>query len=242
MKGKSSPKIQRRVAGLPIRAALEPRPDSGANPASDIFRAVKENEENYGQDKITESHGDNIEKINQSTNIQSQNHLAQSITENQSTAQINSENTSEIQQTDNLQNEAKLVSSTSPTRFGGGQMRVVSLQPPKQRKIQKKPRKLLKVITAAREVEKIPQLFERTKAEELYDLLYQLTLGADEPCSSVRVRRSDLMANTNINTRLTLDLNLKRLEENGLIKIESRPGEQEGNIYTVFPLPNAEKS
>jgi hypothetical protein len=45
------------------------------------------------------------------------------------------------------------------------------------------------------------------------------------------------MASTNIKTRLTLDLNLKRLEENDLLKIESRPGEQEGNIYTVFPIP-----
>lgn len=219
MKGKSNAKPVRRAAGLQIRAALEPRPDAGSNPASDIFRAVKEDEAEIAFNNSTV----------QTNNLQAANQpFQQDIT------------VPENDFGDAFENETEIVPGTALIRFGGGQMRVVSLQPPKSRKMQKKPRKTLKIITNPREVEKIPQLFERTKAEELYDLLFQLTLGADEPCSSVRVRRSDLMTHTNIKTRLTLDLNLKRLEENGLLKVESRPGEQEGNIYTVFPLPNVE--
>jgi hypothetical protein len=210
MKGKPTAKLNRRAAGLPIRAALDPRPDSGSNPASDIFRAVKAEQEN--------------------TEIKP---------EVQTSAQI-IPTIEDDNFTEATRNDAEIVPGTALIRFGGGQMRVVSLQPPRSRKVQKKPRKVLKVITNAKEVEKIPQLFERTKAEELYDLLFQLTLGAEVPCNSVRVRRSDLMSHTNIKTRLTLDLNLKRLEENGLIAVESRPGEQEGNIYTVFPLPQSE--
>lgn len=224
MKAKSAVKPNRRIAGLQIHATLEPRPDLGANLASDIFRAVKENEAAEHEAK------------NQIILDEAQSASAE--------REVKFEPTTKIQEIaedfDSLENEMETIAGNALVRFGSGQMRVVSLQPPKPRKIQKKPRKLLKVISDAREIEKIPRLFERTKAEELYDLLFQLTLGADEPCASVRVRRSDLMSHTNINTRITLDLNLKRLEENGLLKIESRPGEQEGNIYTVFPLPNVE--
>ncbi|MEP6923951.1 MAG: hypothetical protein ABI954_05780 [Pyrinomonadaceae bacterium] len=236
MKGKSTPKIQRRAAGLQIRAALEPRPNSGANLASDIFRAVKENEAIEAKSaQIAATLTNSIETGNSSLPQITATRAVQPAATNDSDSGNFDEQLS--------QDRAEIVPGTALVRFGEGQMRVVSLQQSnKSRKVNKQPKKLLRIVTGTNQTEKIPILFERTKAEELYDLLYQLTLGADEPCASVRVRRSDLMASTNIKTRLTLDLNLKRLEENDLLKIESRPGEQEGNIYTVFPLPNGEKS
>ena len=231
MKSKQVPKIQRRAAGLQIRAALEPRPDSGTNLASDIFRAVKENEvaeiqslqkkQNKSEQPSATAASTELKKLSKTT----QKHTG-------SANDLSTKNSTLSEADENVRGSALV-------RFGEGQMRVVSLQPVKPRKINKQPKKTLTIVTNTNETGKIPVLFERTKAEELYDLLYQLTLGADEQCETVRVRRSDLMASTNIKTRLTLDLNLKRLEENGLLKIESRPGEQEGNIYTVYPLPTS---
>lgn len=235
VKGKPVPKIQRRAAGLQITAALEPRPNSGTNLASDIFRAVRENEEAEAQfvPKITQtSEQANVLRNNEINDKQQKN-----VAERKFPQPAEDQEPSHKSQL----KEAEIVPVTALVSFGGGQMRVVSLQPPKIRKVNRQPKKMLRIVTGTDENQKIPTLFERTKAEELYDLLFQLTLGADEPCNSVRVRRSDLMASTNIKTRLTLDLNLKRLEENKLITVESRPGEQEGNIYTVFPLPNNQK-
>lgn len=237
MKGKSQQKTQRRTAGLPIRASLEPRLDPAGNPASEIFRAVREDEaKNNSQSSINEPlTALNLkEDSNQSKNIRSE---SEKTNYSASSAQSVSNPANDVALT-----EPEIVAGNALVSFSNGQMRVVSLQPPKSRKTTKSPRKMLKVITQSPELDKIPALFERTKAEEIYDLLFQLTLGADEPCSSVRVRRSDLMASTNIKTRLTLDANLKRLEDNNLIEIESRPGEQEGNIYTVFPLPSGHRS
>jgi len=233
MKGKSTPKIQRRAAGLQIRAALEPRPDTGANLASDIFRAVKESE-------ATKAHSERnqIAKLEQPLSKSANLTVKRGSNPDQTTVDSLVGKTFDEQM---FEGKTENVPGSALMKFGDGQMRVVSLQPTKPRKLNKQPKKLLKIVTGGNEMDKIPILFERTKAEELYDLLYQLTLGADEPCETVRVRRSDLMASTNIKTRLTLDLNLKRLEENDLLKIESRPGEQEGNIYTVFSIPNNEK-
>ncbi len=81
---------------------------------------------------------------------------------------------------------------------------------------------------------KIEDVSEKAKAHELYEKLYSLTLGAEEPMNSVRLTRNGLMNLTSIKTKITLDLNLKRLSDSGLVKIESRPGEQKGNIYYVF--------
>jgi hypothetical protein len=214
MKAKSNQKLTRRAAGLPIRASLDPRPDlGGTNPATDIFRAVAatamEKKENLDEIVRSSSDDNSAQEIERAAPFE----------------------VSEMAETFDKEPKTALVT------FAEGQMRVVSLRQQKRRKVEKPKREPFKILTVAPEVEKIPQLFERTKAEELYDLLYHLTLGADKPCASVRVKRSDLMLYTNIKTRITLDLNLKRLEENNLIKIESRPGEQEGNIYTVFPLP-----
>ena len=236
VKGKPAPKIQRRAAGLQIMATLEPRPNSGTNLASDIFRAVREDEESNVQSvpKITQAAESASVLKSDAKDVGRQ----ENITEPKSHRLADNQ---ELPKNSQIK-EAEVVPGTALVSFGGGQMRVVSLQPPKTRKVSKQPKKMLRIVTGSDENQKIPTLFERTKAEELYDLLFQLTLGADEPCDSVRVRRSDLMASTNIKTRLTLDLNLKRLEENKLIKVESRPGEQEGNIYTVFPLPKNQKS
>ena len=237
MKNKPIPKIQRRAAGLQIRAALEPRRDSGANLASDIFHAVKENE--VAEAKATqqlEEEGERKGALEQAPKTPAESELKKS----PQIAQITAGALDASMKQNSLASDAsENIQGSALTKFGDGQMRVVSLQPAKPRKINKQPKKTLNIVTEQNEVGKIPVLFERTKAEELYDLLYQLTLGAAEPCETVRVRRSDLMASTNIKTRLTLDLNLKRLEENDLLKIESRPGEQEGNIYTVYPLPKS---
>ncbi len=232
MKNKPVPKIQRRAAGLQIRAALEPRPDSGTNLASDIFRAVRENEVT----EIESAQKKQNESDKQLLVASTSGGLKKSSKTIQTTADfLNIETTNKPASSETDEN----VRGSALVSFGAGQMRVVSLQPAKPRKINKQPKKTLTIVTNKNETGKIPVLFERTKAEELYDLLYQLTLGAEVPCETVRVRRSDLMASTNIKTRLTLDLNLKRLEENDLLKIESRPGEQEGNIYTVYPLPKS---
>jgi hypothetical protein len=84
----------------------------------------------------------------------------------------------------------------------------------------------------------LERLFEKSKAKELYDILINLTHKSETPTDKVRVPRSYLMANTNIKTRITLDQNLKRLENLGLIKITSIVGEQEGNLYQVYLQEN----
>lgn len=226
IKGKSNVKnfAPRRTAGLQIKAALEPRRDSGTNLASEIFGAVREEQESKLQ---------KAQKVVQT----SVTVLADDQESAKSIAVDAVKNSQKVDDRSSQNLAVETAAGASLIRSGDGQMRTVSLQQSNRRKIIKQPKKPLQILSGGGEIQKIPLLFERTKAEELYDLLHQLTLGADEPCECVRVRRSDLMASTNIKTRLTLDLNLKRLEENQLLKIESRPGEQEGNIYTVFPLP-----
>lgn len=233
MKAKTVATPARRAAGLTIRASLEPRTDAGINPAADIFRQAKE----VSAPKTAEL----FEPPDSQNNVLE----TQKIDADETTAlSVGKDTLVEKQILPHRAVEPAIaahqtatVATSNLVRFGNGQMRVVSLQPPRQRKFPKTPKKSVRVTTTNQAAaDKTSQLFERTKAEELYDLLHQLTIGATEPCASVRVRRSDLMAGTNIKTRITLDLNLKRLEENGLIKIESRPGEQEGNIYTVFEL------
>ncbi len=241
MKAKSVAKPARRAAGLTIRASLEPRTDAGINPAADIFRQAKEISEPTAAEVFEPPNSP--DGVSTAQMIESE---TQTIQADKTTFLTNGENAlieKEILPPQKMVEPAVAANQTASAatsdlvRFGGGQMRVVSLQPPRQRKFPKTTKKAAVRVTAnSVAADKTSQLFERTKAEELYDLLHQLTIGASEPCASVRVRRSDLMAGTNIKTRITLDLNLKRLEENGLIKIESRPGEQEGNIYTVFEL------
>lgn len=233
MKTKSVAKPARRAAGLMIKASLEPRTDAGINPAADIFRQAK---------NVSAPVQELSEPPNLKNNVSAAPPVAADqtalLTDREENAavekQISPPHTTAVSAADD---EPAAQPISDLVRFGNGQLRVVSLQPPRQRKFAKNAKKAaLRVTPNPAATDKTAQLFERTKAEALYDLLYQLTIGATEPCASVRVRRSDLMAGTNIKTRITLDLNLKRLEETGLIKIESRPGEQEGNIYTVFEL------
>ncbi|NJM53168.1 MAG: hypothetical protein HC846_07125 [Blastocatellia bacterium] len=106
------------------------------------------------------------------------------------------------------------------------------------KKVRVKSENDVNIVNAIASKDPTERLFEKSKAKELYNILINLTHKAANPTDKVRVPRSYLMANTNIKTRITLDQNLKRLENLGLIKITSIVGEQEGNLYQVNLLEN----
>jgi hypothetical protein len=71
------------------------------------------------------------------------------------------------------------------------------------------------------------------KGKHLYDYLYSQTRGAITPVRSARIPTEKVMAGAGM-TRNTFRFHLERLCNSGLIKVEQRPGEHGGNIYTVL--------
>ena len=72
------------------------------------------------------------------------------------------------------------------------------------------------------------------KSKQLYDCLYALTRGAVVPSRTVRISRTKLMEKANIGSRVTLEANLERLVQVGLVSVRRISGEHIGNEYTVF--------
>lgn len=72
------------------------------------------------------------------------------------------------------------------------------------------------------------------KAKHLYDCLYSLTRGAIVPKMSVRISRAELMKQSGIGAKVTLEQNLRRLTAVGLVSYKTIGGIQGGNEYTVF--------
>ena len=71
------------------------------------------------------------------------------------------------------------------------------------------------------------------KGKHLYDYLYSQTRGAITPVHSARIPTEKVMAGAGM-TRNTFRFHLERLCNSGLIKVDQRPGEHGGNIYTVL--------
>jgi hypothetical protein len=72
------------------------------------------------------------------------------------------------------------------------------------------------------------------KAKHLYDCLYSLTRGAIAPKMSVRISRAELMKQSGIGAKVTLEQNLRRLTAVGLVAYKTIGGIQGGNEYTVY--------
>ena len=72
------------------------------------------------------------------------------------------------------------------------------------------------------------------KAKHLYDCLYSLTRGAIVPKMSVRISRAELMKQSGIGAKVTLEQNLRRLTAVGLVTYKTIGGIQGGNEYTVY--------
>lgn len=78
-------------------------------------------------------------------------------------------------------------------------------------------------------------VFKSGKCKELYDVLYDRTLGAVEPKRSVRISKPQLQKLSNIGSPQTLKSNLLNLQVCRLINIiESEGGVHEGHEYEVF--------
>ena len=71
------------------------------------------------------------------------------------------------------------------------------------------------------------------KGKHLYDYLYSQTRGAITPIHSARIPTEKVMAGAGM-TRNTFRFHLERLCNSGLIRVDQRPGEHGGNIYTVL--------
>jgi len=71
------------------------------------------------------------------------------------------------------------------------------------------------------------------KGKHLYDYLYLQTRGAITPVHSARIPTERVMTGAGM-TRNTFRFHLERLCNAGLIKVDQRPGEHGGNIYTVL--------
>lgn len=82
--------------------------------------------------------------------------------------------------------------------------------------------------------EAVPAGIFTGKSKQLYDCLYALTRGAVVPSRTVRISRTKLMEKANIGSRVTLEANLERLVQVGLVSVRRIPGEHVGNEYTVF--------
>jgi hypothetical protein len=71
------------------------------------------------------------------------------------------------------------------------------------------------------------------KGKHLYDYLYSQTRGAIAPVRSARIPTEKVMAGAGM-TRNTFRFHLERLSNSGLVRVDQRPGEHGGNIYTVL--------
>jgi hypothetical protein len=71
------------------------------------------------------------------------------------------------------------------------------------------------------------------KGKHLYDYLYSQTRGAITPVHSARIPTEKLMAGAGM-TRNTFRFHLERLCNAGLVRVNQRPGEHGGNVYTVL--------
>jgi hypothetical protein len=71
------------------------------------------------------------------------------------------------------------------------------------------------------------------KGKHLYDYLYSQTRGAITPVHSARIPTEKVMAGAGM-TRNTFRFHLERLCNSGLIRVDQRPGEHGGNVYTVL--------
>lgn len=71
------------------------------------------------------------------------------------------------------------------------------------------------------------------KGKHLYDYLYSQTRGAITPVHSARIPTEKVMAGAGM-TRNTFRFHLERLCNAGLVRVNQRPGEHGGNVYTVL--------
>jgi hypothetical protein len=71
------------------------------------------------------------------------------------------------------------------------------------------------------------------KCKQLYDYLYLRTRGAIVPSRFARIPTDQVMKGAGM-TRHTFRAHIHRLISFGLIKVEEKPGEHGGNIYTVY--------
>jgi hypothetical protein len=71
------------------------------------------------------------------------------------------------------------------------------------------------------------------KGKHLYDYLYSQTRGAITPTHSARIPTEKVMMGAGM-TRNTFRFHLERLCNSGLVRVDQRPGEHGGNIYTVL--------
>jgi hypothetical protein len=70
------------------------------------------------------------------------------------------------------------------------------------------------------------------KGKQLYDYLYSKTRGAIVPVRSARIPTGSVMKGAGM-TRHTYRAHLQKLVSSGLVKIEEKPGEHGGNVFTV---------
>ena len=71
------------------------------------------------------------------------------------------------------------------------------------------------------------------KGKHLYDYLYSQTRGAITPVHSARIPTEKVMVGAGM-TRNTFRFHLERLCNSGLVRVDQRPGEHGGNVYTVL--------
>jgi hypothetical protein len=71
------------------------------------------------------------------------------------------------------------------------------------------------------------------KGKHLYDYLYSQTRGAITPVHAARIPTERVMAGAGM-TRNTFRFHLERLCNSGLVRVDQRPGEHGGNVYTVL--------
>jgi len=71
------------------------------------------------------------------------------------------------------------------------------------------------------------------KGKHLYDYLYSQTRGAITPVHCARIPTEKVMAGAGM-TRNTFRFHLERLCNSGLVRVDQRPGEHGGNVYTVL--------
>ena len=71
------------------------------------------------------------------------------------------------------------------------------------------------------------------KAKQLYDYLYSKTRGAIVPTRTTRLRTGDVMRGAGM-TRPTYRSHLARLTAYGLVQVEEKGGQHDGNLFTVL--------
>lgn len=71
------------------------------------------------------------------------------------------------------------------------------------------------------------------KGKQLYDYLYLKTRGAIVPKHSARIPTGDVMKGAGM-TRHTYRAHLQKLVSSGMVKVDERPGEHGGNIFTIY--------